>query len=100
MTQFYITEFMSTASDGCAMLFRTDDMIKWLDRIQELKKTRHIRKSRACFFLQIRDDGSAHHFFTFSERPLYRKKGILQIPFVKQPAFIWLGFPEGDIENE
>lgn len=96
MTQFYITEFFTTGSDGSALLFRTDDMIKWLDRIQELKKERHIRKSRACFFLQVREDGSAHHFFTFADRPLWRKEGILEIPFVKKPAFIWMGFPEGD----
>lgn len=93
---YYITQFESTGHDGAGMMFRTDDLIKWLDRIQELKKERHLKKNRCAFWLNVRQDGSAQTFFSFCDHALYRKDKQVDLPFCRKPSFIWEGFPEGD----
>lgn len=94
--QYFINEYMSSSTQGgTAVYFRTDDLIKWLDKIQELKQTFNIKKSRCCFFQHIRHDGTAQTFFVFWHRT-YRKETAMNLPFVKKPVLIFKGFPEGD----
>lgn len=94
---YYITAFENTGHDGCRMIFRTDDMIRWLDQIQILKKEKHLRKNRCAFWVHSREDGSSQTFFSYCDHAPRRYDMQKDLPFCKKPLFLWEGFPEGDV---
>lgn len=93
---YFITQFESTSNDGARMIYRTDDLVKWLDRILQLKEEKHLRKNRCAFWVHAREDGTAQTFFSFSDHAPKRHDMQKDLPFCKKPVFLWEGFPEGE----
>lgn len=94
---YIITEFENTTYGGCFIVYRTDDLVRWLDKVQELKAQYHLKKSRCAFWQHTRIDGSGYTFFSFARHPLKRPDDRQKdLPFCRRPDFFWEGFPEGD----
>lgn len=93
---YIISEFENTTYGGTFIVYRTDDLIAWLDMIQDLKQKYRLKKSRCAFWQHTRTDGSGYTFFSFSRTPLKRPDNRqMDLPFCKAPDFFWEGFPEG-----
>lgn len=92
---YYITRFSSVEMNSGTQLFlRTDSLDLWLTEIAKLLKKKVTYKNRCLYYKQTRSDGSEHTFFTFFDNE-YARRNHANLPFVKNPDFIFEGVPEG-----